>query len=426
VRATLALISILLIPIIGCGRAGGDRPTELVVWAMGAEGERLHELIPAFEARHPGIRVRVQRIPWIAAHEKLLTGYAGEVLPDIAQLGNTWIPEFVALDALEDLGPWLVRSPDIDPDDFFPGIWRTNVMNERLYGIPWYVDTRVLFYRTDLLREAGFEEPPRSWAEFRAAAEGVRAGSAGRYGIFLPTNEWVPAVVFGLQQHSALLRDGDQYGAFSEPEFRRAFDYLVQFYRDGLSPAGATEILNLYQAFADGVFAMYITGPWQLGEFARRLPADVQDLWTTAPLPAPDGGVGASVAGGASLVIFRSSERKEEAWKFITFMAEPEQQIAFYRATGNLPPRQSAWEQSGLAGEPRARAFYEQLQRVQPTPMIPEWERIAMRIQHYAEVVALNRMSVDEALSRLDRDVDRILAKRRWLIENFPERWQPS
>ena len=70
---------------------------------MGREAEVVAELLPAFHARHPGIRVHVQQLPWTAAHEKLLTAYAGDALPDLCQLGNTWLPEFAALDALEPL-----------------------------------------------------------------------------------------------------------------------------------------------------------------------------------------------------------------------------------------------------------------------------------------------------------------------------------
>jgi multiple sugar transport system substrate-binding protein len=49
--------------------------------------------MPEFERRYPEIQVKVQQIPWSAAHEKLLTAYAGDAMPDVFQLGNTWIPE---------------------------------------------------------------------------------------------------------------------------------------------------------------------------------------------------------------------------------------------------------------------------------------------------------------------------------------------
>src|SRR5687768_18608800 len=89
--------------LLACANAEAGDQVTLRLWAMGREGEVVAELIPAFEKEHPGIHVEVQQIPWTAAHEKLLTAYVGEATPDIAMLGNTWVPEFVALNALEPL-----------------------------------------------------------------------------------------------------------------------------------------------------------------------------------------------------------------------------------------------------------------------------------------------------------------------------------
>ena len=93
------------------GTAGA--PTVVRFWAMGREGEVVAELVPDFERAHPGIRVEVQQMPWTAAHEKLLTAFAGDALPDVAQLGNTWIPEFVALHALDPVAAVAWSTPAI-------------------------------------------------------------------------------------------------------------------------------------------------------------------------------------------------------------------------------------------------------------------------------------------------------------------------
>src|SRR5690242_15975393 len=77
--------------------ASRDRRERLEFWAMGHEGEVIAQMIPAFERVNPGVHVVVQQIPWSAAHEKLLTAYVGESTPDVAQMGNTWIPEFAAI-----------------------------------------------------------------------------------------------------------------------------------------------------------------------------------------------------------------------------------------------------------------------------------------------------------------------------------------
>jgi multiple sugar transport system substrate-binding protein len=63
-----------------------------------------------------------------------------------------------------------------------------------------------------------------------------------------------------------------------------------------------------------------------------------------------------------------------------------------------------------------AQAFWQQLQHVQATPKIPEWERIADKLTQYAEAVIRGRMDADAALAALDADVDRVLEKRRWLL----------
>ena len=114
---------------VACSPASAGEKTTLRIWAMGREGEVLSQLIPGFEKEHPNIHVEVQQIPWTAAHEKLLTAYVGDATPDIAMLGNTWVPEFVALNALAPLDSFATQSKDIRRDDFFPGIWKTNVVN---------------------------------------------------------------------------------------------------------------------------------------------------------------------------------------------------------------------------------------------------------------------------------------------------------
>ena len=100
----------------------------------------------------------------------------------------------------------------------------------------------------------------------------------------------------------------------------------------------------------------------------------------------------------------------------LEFLAEPEQQARFYQLTGDLPARQSAWTDPALAGNRYAQAFQRQLQQVRATPPIPEWERIANKLAYHAERAIRQQTSVDEALAALDRDVDRILEKRRWLL----------
>jgi multiple sugar transport system substrate-binding protein len=273
------------------------------------------------------------------------------------------------------------------------------------------------------MERAGYASVPVTWEGWREAMQSIKqVVGPEHYAILLPTNEWTQVVILGLQAGSPLLESGATRGRFSGPLFRRAFTFYLDLFRSGLAPpVSNNEIANVYQEFGRGTFAMYITGPWNLGEFRRRLPAELQDSWATAPLPGPDG-PGVSLAGGSSLVMFRTSPRKREAWRLIEFLSRPEQQARFYALTGDLPARLEAWRDSSLTGDPNLSAFWEQLQQVVSTPKIPEWELIATRVLEYSEIAVREEAHPDSVLAELDRDVDRALEKRRWLLEHSGER----
>ena len=411
--AALSVTLTLALLLLGCSAHLRDTREHLEFWALGSEGELVAKLIPEFERRNPAIHVVIQQIPWNAAHEKLLTAYVGEATPDVAQMGNTWMPEFVAIGALDDLGAFTTQN------DYFPGIWATNVVGGTLYGIPWYVDTRVLFYRSDILAAVGFPHGPRTWAEWRQAMTRIREQGRSKWAILIPTNEYEPMTVLALSAHSTLLNADGTRGAFSQPRFSDAFNFYVSFFSNGFAPkVSSSQIANLYQQFAQGEFAMYITGPWNVGEFRRRLPPEMQDKWATAPLPAHDAGepTGISMAGGGSLVVFRASKHKKAARKLIEFLSEPAQQVRFYQLTGDLPARRSAWLSPVLANDTRFLAFRVQFERVAPLPKVPEWEQIATAIYDRGEAAARGTVTPAVALTQLDARADELLEKRRWML----------
>lgn len=391
--------------------------TELTLWAMGREGQAVQALTADFERLHPDIRVRVQQIPWSAAHEKLLTAFVGDVMPDIFQLGSTWVAEFAALNAMQPMDANLEN-----PTDFFAGILSNSQIYGQLMAVPWYVDTRLLYYRKDRLLRAGVEYPPRTWAEWVGAMSRIKAiAGPEEFALLIPLNEWQPLVILAMQTGSTLLRDTDQYGDFRRDAFRRAFSFYLELYRKAYAPGlTETQMTNPYQAFARGQFAFYMSGPWNISEFRKRLPPELQDSWETAPMPGPDA-PGISLAGGSSLAISRTSRHSVAAQTLVQYLTDPENQVRFYRLTGDLPTRQSAWQHPELQQAPHTHAFRQQLDAVVPTPRIPEWERIAAKISHYAEKTVRGELSEEAALNALDAEVDQILSKRRWLLGKSQE-----
>jgi multiple sugar transport system substrate-binding protein len=405
------------IALAGCTGGSASSVVTLRFWAMGREGEVVGQLLADFERLHPGIHIDIQNLPLTAAHEKLLTAFAGDALPDIGQVGNTWIPELATLGALQPLQPYVDAAADFQADDYFAGIWDSNVIDGHLYGVPWYVDTRLLFYRKDILAAAGFATPPTSWPEWQRAMTAVKAQvGAQRYAIYLPLDEYETLLNLAIQEPEPMLRDGDTRGNFEGAGFRRAFDFYTGIFKQDWAPRmSATQISNVWDEFANGFFTFYVTGPWNVGEFKRRLPERVQNDWATAPLPGPDG-PGAAVGGGSSLVMFAQSKHKAEVWQVIAFLSEPAQQLRFHDLTGDLPPRRSSWNDPALADDTYARAFHDQLERVKSTPKVPEWERIAQEIRLAAERAIRGNEPADQVLRELDARTDTILEKRRWML----------
>lgn len=390
-------------------------------WGLGREGEVVKELVGEFE-RRTGIGVDVQQVPWTAAHEKLLTAVVGRQTPDLAQMGNTWIPEFAAIGALEPISARVAGSAALRRESFFPGSWETGVVDGEVFGVPWYVDARLIFYRKDLLARAGWARPPRTWTEWKAAMRAVVSlAGPGKHAILVPTDEWQLPVFLALEAGSPLLRDGGRYGAFREPAFRKGAELYVELFESSLAPPLTnSQLANSWQQFGAGDFSMWVTGPWNVGEFRRRLPAGMQDSWATAPMPASDESrpyPGVTLAGGASLVLFSGSPRKEAAFRFLEYLSEPATQRRFWELTGDLPSRREPWDDPALADDPKTAPFRVQLDRLVAAPRVPEWERIAAKVWEQLEPSARGVRPLDASLASLDAEVDRILEKRRWMLD---------
>ncbi len=394
---------------------------EITFWAMGREAESVEKLLPEFHRRHPDIRVRLQQLPWKGAHAKLLTAFASDSLPDLLQLGNTWVPELVSLDALAPLDARVTHSAVVTRDDYFAGIWDTNVIRGELYGVPWYVDTRLLFYRADLLRRAGFDAPPRTWDEWLQQQAAIKARAAPHeFASLLPLNEFEPLLVLLLQRDAPILRDGMRYGNFRAEDHQRTLAYYAEIFQRGYAPAITdAQVSNPWSEIGRGVYTFYISGPWNIAEFKKRLGPEVQSAWMTASMPGPNG-PGASSAGGSSLVISRDARDPDAAWALIEYLSEPAIQIQFHGLIGDMPPRRSSWAGSELANDVYARAFREQLERAKPTPKIPEWEQITNQIKLVGERLAHGELTVAQAAEALDARTDRILEKRRWILARDP------
>ena len=415
IACVLSCLSVVLM--IGCQRQSSEKET-VVLWVMGFEGEVVAKLLPEFERQHPEIKVDLQKLPWLSAHEKLLTAYAGEALPDVVPMGNTWIAEFEALDALEPLEDYISATPGFTPEDYFQGAMNAGRVNGMTYAIPWYSETRLPYYRKDILRQTGFEQPPETWSEWQTALAAIKQSvGTENYSILLPLNEFEPLLNLAIQQQEPLLRDDGRYGNFRSEGFKQTLTFYKNMFDQGWAPkSSATAIANVWDEFGKGYFSFYISGPWNIAEFKKRLPAELQNDWMTMRLPGITG-PGASVVGGTNLVIFKQSKNKQAAWKLVEFLSSTETQIKLHAMAGDLPSRRSAWQTPALKNDPYATVFQQQLEAAKPVPQVPEWERIATELRNVGEQLVFDKLTVEQAAEEMDRRADKILEKRRWMLE---------
>lgn len=382
VRVGAAAVAVSL-AVAGCGRsedtgdgtvaapsevAEGPAEGTITVWAMGAEGEQLDAIAQDFMAENPDATVEVTPVPWDAAHNKIATAIAAGDTPDVSLVGTTWMGEFARTDALDPTPTEL-----IDAGSFFEGSWSTTVVDDTAYGVPWYTETRVLYYRTDLAEQAGITEAPADWDGLKALAQGVQEAGA-EWGIYLQpggTGAWQTFMPFAWQNGAELV-DGESF-TLDTPEFVEALEFYESFYAEGLSPTGADPAIE--QSFVSGKVGAFFSGPWHLSLIADAGGEEFADKWAVATMPQKESGT--SFVGGGDLVVFKDGENREGGWKFVEYVSRPEVQQKFYGMVGALPTTTAAWESGELAEDPQLAVFGDQLDDAKSPPTIPTWEQVA-------------------------------------------------
>lgn len=393
--------------VAGC--AAHRDPQALSLWAMSYEGDYSPLLMPAF-TRATGIPVEVQSLPWTAAHEKLLTAFAGGAMPDVLMLPNGWVGEFAMIGAI---------APVTDPallTGIFPSVLDTMQRHGGDHAVPWSVAPQMQFYRSDLLHAVGYDAPPADWHEWRRMGHAIKRRWPDRYAMLSYLNWFDTLFTFAGQTGARLLRDNDTRGDFSSPAFRAALAFYTSLFTDGLAPrALSTELQDPVGAFARDYFATYPSGPSLLLDLRRRAAEIPADRWSVARMPGPDG-PGRVSAISASLAVSTQSRRPDAAWALLRHLTSASSELTYQRLIGNLPARTDAWHAPQLA-TPILAPFAAQMRAPATQPDIVEMERIRLDVQIVAERVVRGQYSVEEGTRVMDRRVDALLAKRRALVD---------
>lgn len=400
-----------MLALAGCGRTddapAGDGPSagaiddapatgEITIWAMGEEGENLGDFADAFIEDNPDASVTVTTIPWADVMTKYQTAVAAGTVPDAIMIGSSLLPSMVAAGGLAPV-----------PD----GVVDTSTLNETAaesvevegtaYAVPWYVETRVLYYRSDLAEAAGLSAPT-SWDDLTAFAKGFTAEGA-TYGIQLPMGDAEDStqvvLPFYAQAGGEVLSDaGDAY-AWDQDTLADALEYYASFFTDGLAPISGYGDSQT-ASFVDGSNPAFISGPWMVSVLADMKDADwVADNVATVPVPAGSAN-NDSYLGGGHLGVFSDAKNADGAWKFISWLSEPDTQQAWFELTSGLPAVTSVLDAEPYASDPRVSVLNEQLQNTVAPPSVPSWDEMSAFIETEAEKVA-NGSSADDAAAAI-------------------------
>jgi multiple sugar transport system substrate-binding protein len=374
-------------PEVDTGAASG----EIDVWAMGTEGEELGVLADSFMADNPDITVNVTPVPWDAAHDRIVNAIAGGEVPDVTMVGTTWMGEFAALGGLDP------TPSNIDPGTFFEGAWDTTVVDGTSYAVPWYVETRLLYYRTDLAEEGGVTEAPATWDELKALAEGIQ-GAGAEYGINLQpggTGSWQTFMPFFWQAGGEILGEDGAFTLDSEACVA-ALTFYDSFFEEGLTAPAAADV-PVEGEFANGDVGSFVSGPWMIG-IVTDAGADPA-TWTVAHQPTEEAGT--SFVGGANMAVLSDADNKEAGWAFIEYLSQPEVQVTWYETVSDLPSVQSAWDDEALSGDELLSAFGDQLSDAKAPPSIATWEEVASELDAQIEEVTVGDLSPEEGCAAM-------------------------
>lgn len=405
----LCILGTTLLATVGimaaCGGNKESASDELIFWNMGDGDTGVKSIVEEF-TKETGIKVKIQSIPWSTSRDKLLTAVASKQGPDVVQMGTTMMSEFVDAGALLDITDEVEKSETMKPDNFFEGSVATTKFDDKYYAVPWYTETRALYYRKDLLESVGYKEAPKTWEELEDAGKKLAARGDGKYGFGVEHEEPTFGFMFARQNGSELF-DKEGMPVFNQPDMVDALEFLDKMVQEGISPK--TNLgLEIGQSFGgEGIIPMFISGPWMINIIKESAP-DLDGKWGVAELPkGPKNNM--SVTGGANLAVFGTSKKKEDSMKLIEYITKKENQTKYFEDTNSLPTNKEAWNSDVFTNDPLISVFGNQLNEAQPMPLMKQWDEISQNfIKQWEQIVASGK-DIQKAMDELNTQTEELI-----------------
>ena len=390
----LVLVLVLTTCLVGCGKTKEENGVVTVqMWVMPNSLEPIGDienLLKDFEAANPGIKVKVTSVDWGAAWTKITTAATSGDVPDLVQLGSTWVGSISSMGSMLDMKDMVSELGG--KDVFIPAAWRSTGIegSGQVTAIPWFMDARAMFYRTDVLREARVSPSELdNWTSFARALEKIKAAK-----VSIDGTEIAPLGISGKNDWNVVHNlapwiwgaGGDFIGpdrkssVINSKQALTGILYYIDLVKNGYVPIEYLE-LNTAQVssnFNNGSCAIYFDGPYEVktlttppGQGGAEGSLTSRNF-AVAPYPkGPQGRV--AFIGGSNLGIFKQSKHQNEAFKVIQYLTSKTAQVNYAKVTGFLPARRDAFDDPFFSNDPNRRVFKNTVLFGRTYPCIPAW-----------------------------------------------------
>jgi len=346
----------------------------------------IEHVVGKFEQDNPGWKVNLTDLTWTDGHQKIVVAFGAGKPPDLLELGSDWIAEFAFSGALAELnydtsGMLLVNNA---------------VLDGKIYGRPWFVDSRVLYYNLDLFERAS-AKAPSDWMELEQVCAKISSLGDGIAGFAANSNEphrlYKKFLPF-LWSAGGDISCGTDICLETEP-MHRSLEYYARLVRAGRIDSQK----NLEDAFIEGKIGVIMSGGWLLQRLEKLKPPFGFRLETMVPEDSTKKGI--SFAGGEFLVIPAKSSKKEMAQKLMALLTGSEYGRILCDSVGfGFPPyRHIAPTDSNRT------VLFNQLQNSRIAPLHPQWVYIEQIIENMVEAVMLGKMSSAQAIAAAQKKI---------------------
>ena len=366
------LIVVMSFALFGCSSSNAtNKQVTLDFWTTTGEIETnaIVEVVKKFEEQNPTIKVNVKEVEFEKAANQFKTATLSNSAPDIFRADIGWTTEFADLGVLLSLKD---KVTEADKKDYFESAFKYNMYENDIYGIPMVTDAPALLYNKKMLAESGYENPPETMEELLEIAKSVTNPTENQYGIYIsPDSYYSLPYVWGFG--GGMISDDNEIMIGNSGSVD-GIDFMMKLLNEKVAqPYKNFDNWNavMMEDFKTGKVAMIINGPWATTDILNGGEFQTSTNLGVVPVPAGPNGQGSPV-GGHNLVISKYTDTPDEAYQFIEFLNNVENQVYFAKELGILPTRQSAYDDKELLENPIFQGFRSQLEVATSRPVIPE------------------------------------------------------